>query len=59
MSDVIQIYSIMNDVGKQTLGEKAVTVVDTQSFTSLGEKVLKSDTDTENFLTNCQHGRLM
>ena len=50
MSDVIQIYSIMNDVGKQTLGEKAVTVVDTQSFTSLGEKVLKSDTDTENFL---------
>ena len=50
MSDVIQIYSIMNDVGKQTLGEKAVTVVDTQSFTSLGEKVLKSDTDTENFI---------
>ena len=50
MSDVIQIYSIMNEVGKQTLGEKAVTVVDTQSFTSLGEKVLKSDTDTENFL---------
>ena len=46
MSDVIQIYSIMNEVGKQTLGEKAVTVVDTQSFTSLGEKVLKSDTDT-------------
>ena len=40
----------MNEVGKQTLGEKAVTVVDTQSFTSLGEKVLKSDTDTENFL---------
>ena len=51
MSDVIQIYSIMNEVGKQTLGEKAVTVVDTQSFTSLGEKVLKSDTDTENFLS--------
>ena len=50
MSDVIQMYAVMNDVGKQTLGEKAVTVVDTQSFTSLGEKVLKSDTDTENFL---------
>ena len=40
----------MNEVGKQTLGEKAIAVVDTQSFTSLGEKVLKSDTDTENFL---------
>lgn len=50
MSDVEQIYSIMNEVGKQALGEKAITVVDTQSFTSLGEKVLKSDTDTENFL---------
>lgn len=50
MSDVMQIYSIMNEVGKQALGEKAITVVDTQSFTSLGKKVLKSDTDTENFL---------
>ena len=51
MSDVKQIYSILNDVAKQTLGTEAITVVDTQSFISLGDKVLKSDTDTENFLS--------
>ena len=50
MSDVKQIYSILNDVAKQTLGTEAIAVVDTQSFISLGDKVLKSDTDTENFL---------
>lgn len=51
MSDVKQIYSILNDVAKQTLGTEAIAVVDTQSFVSLGDKVLKSDTDTENFLS--------
>lgn len=51
MSDVKQIYSILNDVAKQTLGTEAIGVVDTQSFISLGDKVLKSDTDTENFLS--------
>ena len=51
MSDVKQIYTILNDVAKQTLGTEAIAVVDTQSFISLGDKVLKSDTDTENFLS--------
>ena len=51
MSDVKQIYSILNDVAKQTLGTEAIAVADTQSFISLGDKVLKSDTDTENFLS--------
>ena len=51
MSDVKQIYSILNDVAKQTLGTGTIAVVDTQSFISLGDKVLKSDTDTENFLS--------
>ena len=51
MSDVKQIYSILNDVAKQTLGTETIAVVDTQSFISLGDKVLKSDTDTENFLS--------
>ena len=51
MSDVKQIYSILNDVSEQTLGTEAIAVVDTQSFISLGDKVLKSDTDTENFLS--------
>ena len=50
MSDVKQIYSILNDVANQSLGSQAIAVVDTQSFISLGDKVLKSDTDTENFL---------
>ena len=51
MSNVKQIYSILNDVAKQSLGTEAIAVVDTQSFISLGDKVLKSDTDTENFLS--------
>ena len=51
MSDVIQIYTILNDAAKQSLGSEAIAVVDTQSFISLGDKVLKSDTDTENFLS--------
>ena len=50
MSDVKQIYSILNDVANQTLGTGAIAVVDTQSFTSLGEKILSSDNYTENFL---------
>lgn len=50
MSDVKQIYSILNDVAKQTWGETALTVIDTASFISLGDKVLSSDTDTDVFL---------
>ena len=51
MSDVEQIYSILNEVSEQALGTGVISVVDTQSFISLGDKVLKSDTDTENFLS--------
>ena len=50
MSNVKQIYSILNDVAKQTFGTSTITVVDTASFVSLGNAILKSDTDTENFL---------
>ena len=50
MSNVKQIYSILNDVAKQTFGTSAISVIDTASFVSLGTTVLKSDTDTENFL---------
>lgn len=50
MSDVKQIYSILNDVAKQAWGENALTVVDTASFISLGDKVLSSDKDTDVFL---------
>ena len=50
MSNVKQIQSILNDVSKQTFGTSAITVVDTASFVSLGNKVLSSDDYTENFL---------
>ncbi len=50
MSDISQIYQIVNDVANQTLGESAINVVDTGSFVSLGDKVLSSATDTDNFL---------
>lgn len=49
MSTVNQIYGIINDVAKQTFGETAVTVVDTSTLVALGDAVLKSDENTENF----------
>ena len=52
MSNVNQIYSILNDASKQTFGTSAISVVDSASFTSLGEKVLSNDAWTENFTNN-------
>ena len=52
MSNVKQIYSILNDVAKQTFGTSAIKVIDSASFTSLGEKVLSNDAWTENFTNN-------
>lgn len=52
MSNVKQIYSILNDASKQTFGTSAITVIDSSSFTSLGEKVLSNDAWTENFTNN-------
>ena len=49
MSTVNQIFNIVNDVAKQTFGEKAISVVDTSSLVALGDAVLKSDENTENF----------
>lgn len=50
MSSIFQIYGIVNDVAKQTFGEESIQAVDTASFISLGDKVLSSETDTENYL---------
>lgn len=47
---VAQIYSIVNEVAKQTLGESAVSVVDTSTFIALGNSIVSSDTDTDRFL---------
>ena len=49
MSTVKQIYNIINDTAKQTFGETAITVVDTSTLVALGNEVLKSDENTENF----------
>ena len=49
MSTVNQIYNIVNDVAKQTFGEKAISVVDTSTLVALGDEVLRSDENTENF----------
>lgn len=50
MSDVKQIYTIVNEAAKQAWGESALAVIDTASFISLGDKVLSSATDTDVFL---------
>lgn len=49
MSTVNQIFNIVNDTAKQTFGETAITVVDTSTLVALGNEVLKSDENTENF----------
>lgn len=49
MSTVNQIFNIVNDAAKQTFGETAITVVDTSTLVALGNEVLKSDENTENF----------
>lgn len=49
MSTVNQIFNIVNDTAKQTFGESAITVVDTSTLVALGDEVLKSDENTENF----------
>lgn len=50
MSTIAQIYGIINETAKESFGENAITTVDSSSFISLGDKVLSSSTDTDNFL---------
>lgn len=45
-----QIYTIVNSVSSQAFGSTALTVVDAQGLISLGNTVLSSATNTENFL---------
>ena len=49
MASVQQIYDIVNNVAKMTLGDSAVAVVDTASFISLGDAVLSSATNLDLF----------
>lgn len=45
-----QIYTIVNEINSQRMGEKAIAVVDTNSFISLGNEILSSQDNTEGFL---------
>lgn len=47
---VDQIYELVNNVAKQTLGATAITAVDTATLVALGDTVLSSTNSTENFL---------
>ena len=50
MSKVSQIYDLVNQTAKEAMGEQAITVKDVSSLIALGDSVLASNTDTENFL---------
>ena len=48
--DTNQIYSIVNDVAKETMGESALVATDTASLVAMGNAVLTSSTNTECFI---------
>ena len=48
--DTNQIYSIVNDVAKETMGESALVATDTASLVAMGNAVLSSSTNTECFI---------
>ena len=50
MSNVNQIYSIVNEAKNQSLGSKAVSVADTSTLIALRDAMLSSDTNTDAFL---------
>lgn len=49
MANVNDIYAIVNEAAAQSMGTKAIAAIDLQSFLSLGNDVLNSQTDTDNF----------
>lgn len=48
--DTNQIYSIVNDVAKETMGETALVATDTASLVAMGNAILSSSTNTECFV---------
>lgn len=49
MATVNQIYALVNDAAAESLGSKAIAVKDTGTLVSLGDVVLSSDTNKEQF----------
>ena len=50
MSKVEQIYTLVNETAKESMGEKAIAVKDVSSLIALGDSILSSASDTEIFL---------
>ena len=48
--DTNQIYSIVNAVAQETMGEAALTATDTASLVAMGDAILSSSTNTECFI---------
>lgn len=48
--NIAQIYTTLNDLGKQVLGLENLSVVNTTTFMDYGRKVLSSDATAESFL---------
>lgn len=47
MATINQVYTIINAAARMAFGEEAITVVDTSTLVSLGNKVFSSDTATD------------
>lgn len=50
MANANQIYTIVNSLGRQTMGETAVTVTDATSMLSLGNDILSTDKTLDAFV---------
>lgn len=48
--DTTQIYTLVNDVAEQALGNEAIKAIDTSTLVSLGDTILNSQNNTEAFL---------
>ena len=48
--DTTQLYSIVNEVAAETMGSTDIDVIDTNSLVALGDSILSSQSNTENFL---------
>ena len=48
--DTNQLYTIVNEVAKESMGTEDIDVIDTSTLVALGDSVLSSSTNTEGFL---------
>lgn len=50
MATVTQVYALVNNVAKMSLGQEAINVCDVSSLVALGDTVLSSDKNTDVFM---------